>query len=325
MPNVLTHGLMAQQIKKQLSEQKILAAMDAHQDVYLFASNGPDFLFYYNVWPWLDQKRAKEVGDHGELMHHEKINEFIDTMIAIAQKQDNEKNKQIMIAFIAGYLCHWALDSVAHPFVFYRSGDLKGKQKYDHYRYESAIDSKIVQLVYQQKLSKYPTYKFMNMKPYQEKVVAFLVSHAHQKVYQSTLTKQECLTCMKHAKQVLRVLFDPYDVLYPIMRTFEKIIHKEKTPFTSHMVRATMNHYYDELNMDREAWFNPTDPSEVHHESFMQLFEQSIGRAKLALKALDKMLDNQLDSIGNVVLDRSFDTDRADHAAMIVFDNIYRK
>lgn len=325
MPNVLTHGLMAQEIVKQLSEQKILAATEAHKNVYLFASNGPDFLFYYNVWPWLDQKRANEVSEHGEIMHKEKINEFIDTMILIAQKQDDEKNKQIMIAYIAGYLCHWALDSVAHPFVFYRSGDMKGEQKYDHYRYESAIDSKIVQLVYQQKLSKYPTVKFMNLNAYQEKVVAFLVSHAHQKVYQSSLTSQECLMCMKHAKEVLRILFDPTNLLYPVLRTFEKIMHKEKTPFTSHIVRGYMDHRYDELNMDREAWFNPCDPSEVHHESFMQLFEQAIGRGKLVLKAFEKMLDQQLDSIGNVVLDRSFDTDRADKAPMIVFDNIYRK
>ncbi len=325
MPNVITHALMALQSKEQFSETIIVEAINNHKSVYLFGSNGPDFLFYYNVWPWLDQDKAKAIGDHGELMHKQNINEFIDTMIAIIKKQEDKKTKEIMIAFVAGYLCHWALDSVAHPFIFYRSGNMEGVEKYDHYTYESALDSKIVQEVYKESLLKYKSGKFMSMKPYDQKVIAFLVSHAHQKVYASTLTKQECLTCMKHAKQVLHVLFDPFDMKYPFLRMIEKVLYKQKEPFTSHMVRKQMNLQYDELNVEHQPWFNPTDPQTVHNESFMQLFEQSIGRVKLAIKAFDKVLHDQLDSVDNVILDRSFDTDRSDFAPMIVFDNIYRK
>ena len=324
MPNVLTHGLMANQTKQQMSESRILSAIKAHPNVYLFGSNGPDFLFYHNVWPWLDQDKAKQVGDIGELMHDENINDMVDTMIKIAKKQTVKDYQDIMIAYIAGYLCHWALDSVTHPFVFYRSGDSTGDTKYDHYRYESALDSKVVQLVYQEKLSKYPTNKFMNMKKYQEKVIAFLVSHAVAHVYEIPLSEEDCLLSMKHAKQVLRVLFDPHTIWFDAMQIIERLIFKDKWKFSSHMVIGRMDLNFDELNTNQEVWYNPTDPSTPHRDSFMALFEQSIGRAKLSMIAFEKMLLDENDSLGNVILDRSFNTGRSDGAKMLIFDSIYQ-
>ncbi len=324
MPNVLTHGLMAKQTQKQLSESLVLDAIKAHPKVYLFGSNGPDILYYYNVWPWLDQTKTKKFKQYGDMVHSERINDFFDTMIAIAQKQDH-RNQQIMLAYIAGFICHWALDSTTHPLVFYRTGDIQSAgHQYDHFRYESALDSKITQQVFEEKLSKHPTYRYMSMESYQEKVVAFLISQAHQRVYQSDITVEECLTCMKHAKGVLRIMFDPWTLWFDVIQIFEKVILKDPWRFSSHMVIGRIDENFDELNKNQDAWFNPTDPGTQHHESFMQLFEQAIGRAKLALIALEKTLEGKIDSIGGVILDRSYDTGRSDQADMIIFNNIYK-
>lgn len=325
MPNVLTHGLMALKAKEHVSASQIQQAISKHRDVYLFGSNGPDFLFYYNVWPWLDQKEADRVSEHGTIMHKEKINEFIDTMIAIAKKQTNNQARNIMISFIAGYLCHWALDSVAHPFVFYRSGNMNGKRKYDHYRYESMIDSKMVVEVYQEKLSKYPSKKFLSMNKTSERVVSFLVSHAHQRVYDSTLSSEECLSAMKRAKQILPLFFDPYTIKHRVIRPIEQLMLDGQRVITSHMVIGRLNHMYDELNINRQVWYNPTYPDNPHNESFIELFERSVGRAKVALVAFENILNEELDTMSNVILNRSFNTDRFDGAKMVVFDNIYVK
>lgn len=325
MPNVLTHGLMALKTKENISTVQIKKAISKYRNVYLFGSNGPDFLFYYNVWPWLDQEEASRISDHGNLMHTKKINEFVDTMIAIAKKQTDNQAKEIMVSYIAGYLCHWALDSIAHPFVFYRSGNMKGKQEYDHYRYESMVDSKMVVEVYQEKLSKYPTRKFLSMDKKSEKVVAFLVSHAHQRVYGSTLSSEECLSCMRRAKQILPVFFDPYTLWHGAIRIVEKLALDGKRVLSSHMVIGKLNKTYDELNINREVWYNPTYPENPHNETFIELFERSIGRAKVAFCAFENILNDELDTMSNVLLNRSFNTDRFDGARMVVYDNIYVK
>ena len=63
MPNVITHGLLAQQTLKLLPVSVVKDAIAKYPQAYLFGSNGPDFLFYYNVWPWLDQKENHRIGE----------------------------------------------------------------------------------------------------------------------------------------------------------------------------------------------------------------------------------------------------------------------
>ena len=47
MPNVITHGLLAQQTLKLLPVSVVKDAIAKYPQAYLFGSNGPDFLFYY--------------------------------------------------------------------------------------------------------------------------------------------------------------------------------------------------------------------------------------------------------------------------------------
>ncbi len=325
MPNVLTHGLMAQRVFETLSEGDVVSAIKAHPQVFKFASNGPDFLFYYNAWPWMDQDEANRVSEYGEQMHRGRVNQFVDTMIDLAKKQNQVAAKRIMIAFVAGYLCHWALDSVAHPFIFYRSGSMAGNLKYYHFRYESNLDVKMVRDVFKLKLKDYPTRSFLNMTHNQEDVVAFLVSESHKKTYASDITKEDCLLSMKHAKSILVPLFDPTGVLYSITRGVERVAANNLWKFSSHMVSSNIDESYDELNLKRSLWKNPAEPSLTSNTTFLDLFDESIDRGFDALEHLDKILRGEASSMASVIQDRNFNSGHSTYIEMFEFDNIYLK
>ncbi|MBS3992061.1 MAG: zinc dependent phospholipase C family protein [Erysipelothrix sp.] len=325
MPNVLTHGLMAQRVFETLSEGDVVRAIKAHPQVFKFASNGPDFLFYYNAWPWMDQDEAKRVSEYGEQMHRGRVNQFVDTMIDLAKKQNQVAAKRIMIAFVAGYLCHWALDSVAHPFVFYRSGSMKGNLKYYHFRYESNLDVKMVRDVFKLKLKDYPTRSFLNMTHNQEDVVAFLVSETHKKTFNSDITKEDCLLSMKHAKSILVPLFDPTGVMYLLTRGAERVIANNLWKFSSHMVSSNIDESYDELNLSRSLWKNPAEPSITSNATFLDLFDESIDRGFDAIEHLEKMISGEVSSMAPVILDRNFNSGHSTFIEMFEFDNIYLK
>lgn len=324
MPNVITHGLLANQAIKSISDGDLLTAIKAYPQAYLLGSNGPDLLFYYNVWPWLDQKEAKRVADLGEMMHKERINQTFDAMVTLIHKQTDITSKQIMIATVAGYVTHWSLDSVAHPFVFYRSGEMIGDNKYYHYRYESQLDSYMVKTIYQEPLSKHASASYMHVSKKEANVIAFLFEQVSKHVYQQTLTKDEVLTCIKHANQVLKVLFDPYTLWFDLVRLIEKVLYKNVWVFSSHMVIGRLDQY-DVLNKNFQGWCNPTDPGMISHESFMSLFDQAHHRAVATLSHLESCLLDSNNSMATVIDDRSFDTGCNNQAKMIVFDNIYQQ
>ena len=316
---------MAQRVFETMCEGEVVSAIKANPQVYKFASNGPDFLFYYNAWPWMNQDEAKRVSEYGEQMHRTRVNQFMDSMVGLMRKQNQLAARKIMIAFIAGYICHWALDSVAHPFIFYRSGSMAGNLKYYHFRYESNLDVKMVRDVFKYKLKDYPTRSFLNMTSNQESVVAFLVSEAHKATYNSDMTQEDCLRSMKHGKEILVPLFDPKGFLYPLTRSVEKLLANNLWKFSSHMVSARIDDSYDELNLKRDLWKNPAEPSLTSNATFLDLFEESIDRGYDALEHLEKICLGQEDSLAPVIQDRNFNSGHSTFIEMIEFDNIYLK
>jgi len=324
MPNVITHGLLANEMLKQIPVSEVRSAMMRFEQAFIFGSNGPDFLFYYNVWPWMNQQEAQRISNFGEIIHQQKINEFTDTLIQIAQSETNPYNQAVLIAFIAGYLSHWALDTVSHPFVFYRSGKTTGSSKYWHYRYESRLDSLMVMKVFNQPLKDHPSQKYVQLAENQRMIIADAISQAVQQVYQLELKSEEVLLSMKCFYQVCKVLFDPQTRLYPWIQWIENKILKKPWHFSSHMIIGKTEAEFDELNLAREAWCNPTDPQEIHHDSFLQLFDQAISRASLAISQLNRILLEQASSMESIMQDRQFDTGKSTDAPMIVFDPIYK-
>jgi hypothetical protein len=323
MPNVITHGLLAKQTLKLLPVSVVKDAIAKYPQAYLFGSNGPDFLFYYNVWPWLNQKENHRIGEFGEMMHRSKINEFTDAMVKKTMELSDQA-KSIFTSFIAGYLTHWSLDTIAHPFVFYRSGKIAGKTKYWHFRFESMLDSLMVKEVFKENLAKYPTKNFMKLSGIEKKVIASGVSETFTSVYKEEMKVNEAIRCMNHAYGVLHVLFDPHTRWFHWVQKFEEkknILWK----FSSHMVMGELDQTFDVLNKNHAIWRNPTDPQSQHSESFIELFDLAVERAISAIGRFDDMLNKKAVSMAEVMQDRQFNTGTNDGKKMVVFDSIYEK
>lgn len=323
MPNVITHGLLAKETLKQLPVSVVKDAIAKYPQAYLFGSNGPDFLFYYNVWPWLNQKESLRVGEFGEMIHRSKINDFTDAMVTKTMGLTG-KAQMIFTSFIAGYLTHWSLDTIAHPFVFYRSGIIAGDTKYWHFRFESMLDALMVKEVFKEDLLSYPTRNFMKLSSEEKKVIAAGVSETFTAVYEEEMKVSEALKCMNHAYGVLKYLFDPQTKWFHRLQDYEKkknILWK----YSSHLVIGELDKEYDVLNTGHAVWRNPTDPLSEFTESFPELFDQAKERATLAICRFDEMLHGNVLSMANVLQDRQFNTGTNDGRKMVVFDSIYEK
>ena len=232
--------------------------------------------------------------------------------------------KDIFTSFIAGYLTHWSLDTVAHPFVFYRSGKIGGKTKYWHFRFESMLDTLMVKEVFKDDLSKYPTKNFMKLSSVEKKVIASGVSETFTNTYKEEMKVEEAIRCMNHATGVLHILFDPNTRWFQWVQKFE-----EKKgylwKFSSHMVIGEPDGEFDVLNRNHSVWKNPTDPDSAYTDSFMDLFDKAIERGLQAIGQFEMMLNKKIVSMADVMQDRQFNTGTNDGKKMVVYDSIYEK
>ena len=81
--------------------------LHVNKDIFHFAQMGPDpYIFYRFCFPFTN----KRINRRGAIMHTEKTGEFL---LTLAQKCKTREN----FSFLAGFLCHYTLDSVVHPYI----------------------------------------------------------------------------------------------------------------------------------------------------------------------------------------------------------------
>lgn len=324
MPNVVTHGLMALDVYNQLEYSRVKSAIKAFPKAYLLGSNGPDFLFYYQAMPWQNKEMNQRVADHGHVVHQKNINEFYNTGLEFILNVKDEHRQSILISFMAGHLQHWALDSLAHPFVFYRSGPLEGKRPYDHYRYESMIDALMVTYVKRRRLQDLKAKRFLDVNEEERRVIASFYQRLLDKVFDIKEDTQVIEDAMKTFKKSLTYLYDPNNIVFNLVSRCEK---RFGTPwkYSSHIVSSKIDAKYDVLNLKHETWSNPTNINEVSTQSFVDIYNQSIDLGLDTLIHLEDVLDGKETKFDRVIQDRNYETGRSEDEKMEVFDSIYLK
>lgn len=324
MPNVVTHGLMALDVYNQLESSRVKSAIHKFPKAYLLGSNGPDILFYYNVFPWQDQKLNEKVANYGHTVHKTRINEFYNVATEFILKIQDPVRQEILISYLAGHLQHWALDALAHPFIFYRSGELKGKTRYDHYRYESMIDALMVMYVKGRKLQDLHAKRFVDVSDEEKRVIASFYQRILQNVFGIVENQEVIESAIGSLKNILNFLYDPYSVKLPIIKAYEKALNKPWA-FSSHVVSSSIDAKYDVLNLKHELWLNPTDLQDISTQSFVDLYNESIQLGIEGVLVLNDVLDHKRSNFDDYLKGKCYDTGKEEGVEMKYFDSIYLK
>ena len=112
MPDIVVHNQMGDRVIERLGTEISSIIVP---EVFHFAVMGPDpYIFYRFFAPPL----RHGVNKRSTTMHHTKCCEFLMTLLKRSQSVE-------MFSFTAGFLCHFAMDSLSHPFI-YSLADYKG-------------------------------------------------------------------------------------------------------------------------------------------------------------------------------------------------------
>lgn len=324
MPNFVTHGLMALDVYNQIEASTVKSAIKKFPEAYLLGSNGPDILFYYQALPWQDQKLNKKVADYGHVVHSSQINEFYNEAVSFIGSIQDGHRQEILISYLAGHLQHWALDSLAHPFVFYRSGSLQGQRPYDHYRYESMIDSLMITFVKRKRLSDLRVKRFVDVNAEQRRIIASFYQRMLYVIFDIQEDTKVIEEAIKTFRITLNYVYDPNNISFHIISAYEKAKHSP-WKYSSHVVSSKIESKYDVLNLKHETWSNPTDLTQTSTQSFVDLYNQSIDLGIQSIEKLSEALETKGETFDSLLQGRCYDTGRAEGVEMKFFESVYLK
>ena len=284
MPNIITHCLSAKEACQHFD--------NIHWRYLYFGAQGPDFFYYYHQLSWKKEtKQDKAFQSLGDVFHHQHVNEWL---LYFCQKEDIQ-----LKSYGLGLLCHFALDTYLHPFIFYFTEQHpKNQAGYIHRCFESHLERVMID-EYDSAIT--PKQYFLLSKKEQRQ----LACEYHQLLarWGEEGEVKQILESMTECQLIHSLLNNPWSIQEKCLSFIEK--HTDQCIQAHSLIipqKAEALKVF--LSKEKVTWCHPVT-GERQSASFSELFMKAQQEAK-ELVAL--AMENQWDVLTEKINHRNLDT-----------------
>ena len=273
MPAATTHYEFAKDVYLNLSNEIVDKITNLH--MYYLGSQGPDLFFFSEAGIG-----KSSLSSYGNLLHKEKIHEVI-TYLYEHSLQDND-----LLSYTYGYICHYALDSLAHPLIYYMAAhglQNNESENIKHFRIEAYIDNKLLESK-ERDISTYDVYKAVTISKCDNVKLANMYQKLFKEIFDIDLSFNKIQQTIKDCPKYLRLL-KPQGMKFKAISKIESILKIDHYA-SSLMLNNELKE--DVLNIHKNQWYNILNPEIKANNSFFELYDDAIVKA-------EKIINNPLD------------------------------
>ena len=292
MPSSNTHSYFCDDVYDKVNKN-VHDKLKDNINYFKVFGQGPDPYFFYDFHL---TKKSKRVHKINKVLQHSKVNKHFVRLINYISENNFYDNEQVM-AYLYGKICHFVLDSTAHPYIIYCTGRYDEK-KPDTYKYnglheemEYYIDC---YLIFQREKilpKNYKVYnKLFNISEFNNELKATIdtvvkdiygFDNASEIYYKSIMDMKKFYHVFNYDR------FGIKKIIYSIMDLIcgNRCVKKKELSFN---VDPMGKLYY--LNNDKNTWNHPCYIDEKYDLSFTELYIKAIDKAKSIINEVDEML-----------------------------------
>lgn len=299
MPDILAHYCLGNRVLHALTPQR---RESIHRGLFDLATLGPDPWFSYRFYL---PSRQEGKPAHGGEMHNKKTGAFL---TALCREAQQSTERDLLFSYLAGFLCHYALDSAAHPYIIYRTGHYDGTEATRMYRgnhtyLERALDLMVKK---REKLPGRPILKkvlYMRRLP---KGVRPGLDRVFKTVYGWENASADMDRCIFSQRLFYLLMQDRTGLLDRLLRRVDN--GKSKNDLTSLCYYGKERPQIDVANEAHHEWMHPCDKGEVSRDSFFDRMDQAATRAEKWIAAAARCIYDGEEIAENMFENRSYKT-----------------
>ena len=262
MPDVVFHSKFGRDVRQALPDE----IRSRLEDVpYTFALFGPDVWFMYHPW--------KRQEGRGRRMHTTRPGAFL---MALADRAASRENPDALFSYLAGFLCHYALDAAAHPYIIWKT-EFETKLPRGHMSFEHSMDYRDLLRSSEWHGSHPVTSSFLPRLHLPESIRADI-----DDIYLSVYGWKNCWKALGHGWNRFRLAY--------------RIIEKPNGWFTR-FARLTGNARLKSLTYTL-SHFNEADVENESHAPWNHSHDESVVSSASVAELRSKALENALELIG---------------------------
>lgn len=288
MPSLITHDFFGRDVYDRLFGT--IGGSRDEAEAFLLGNQGPDPLFYAVLSPRLRAHRRL-----GSTMHSKKPTELVKAL-KDALSILNGAELPIGRAYALGFLCHYALDSTAHPLVYFHEYRLcdagePGLSRADGSEVHSLIESELDELTLftrrgQTVATFDPSAEILKASDFVLHVVSKLYVYLALTVYGEIVPERLFTIAVKDFRAAQRFFHSPSGRKRALVGRLEQLAR----PFSFY---RSMSHRPVELvesafdNRARDVWENPFT-GETRTASFQDLYDEALEKAQASIASFDR-------------------------------------
>ncbi|MBQ9210216.1 MAG: zinc dependent phospholipase C family protein [Clostridia bacterium] len=257
MPDVAQHHAFGQRVKATLPKeiQQYLADVP-----YTFALYGPD--------PWFMHQPWKRRQGRGRRMHTTKTGAFL---TALAHQAKEGAAPRETFSYLAGFLCHYALDSTAHPYIIWQSTET-WPTKRAHRDLEHALDAALLKREGHWG-ERHPVTDYHFPRLQLPKAMAGDLDAAYGAVY----GWRNVLPALNRCYPLYRWLFRQMEKPHSLLTLLSRVVPTHRFRSIPYVRSAFLDR--DVENLSHQPWHQAYAREMTSTESFPDLFEKAVEMA----------------------------------------------
>lgn len=272
MPQFTTHYLFGETVEKQLPAD-IENMIKKEHSAYFWGLQGPDILFYSEII-----RTRGCLLKIGVAMHYADPEAIFSIMLNYISVRKDTSEYDCLCAYLYGFVCHYALDANAHPFVYsFQQKMHKGPRYGRHALIESRIDSLMYRQLKDEPIS---TFKIKSLykkyEPFMMCVSKMYVEIIKQ-VLGKTVAAKQLVNGFSSCLRVNSVFYGITGVIAGWLVKLPEFVCGRTGIISSFTRFDHINS--DTLNLKHEVWHNLCDPDICYKLSFPEIFDISRNEA----------------------------------------------
>lgn len=259
MPDVITHYIFGLDTVQSIKSSPLYPYLREYRDLFLVGLQGPDPIYYHHLL------RKDNKAFVASKMHTEKTGDFLVSALCQIKKYEVDSPEfKSGLSYLSGFICHYILDSMAHPYIFYLGGrylpDVPETQKYAglHRKIELAIDT----ILCQERLSK----KSSTFKVHKHLLKEMVIPEHIISLFDETLFLNYGIN---HGGDIFResyadmrtyykLTYDRFGTKKAFAHIASSLVKKSIAPFMdTFSYHNCLNPDFDYLNLNRRVWLHP--------------------------------------------------------------------
>ena len=308
MPGLITNYLFGERSFQSLSPNYLKEIIRKNPNAYRMGLQGPDIFFYY-----LNSYMRSRKNNICDVLHEKNTGAFIDNMLEYTIILDAD-DKEICLAYISGFLCHYALDSNTHPYLHFRVeqdlNDHPERRSISFYyrRIETLMDMLLLKRLNHMEPSQLNLEALVSLNKKDRKNIADCLLYALRTTYHYRISRKTIMQVLRSVRSTCIFLQTNPQMHRRLVQFAEK-----RLPLSSSKNCFVYPEYQgdpeDYLNEMKHTWYSGEDRKE-HNESFYELLSDANVFSTEMLEALDNYLawHGNREDLSRIIGSRSYYT-----------------